>query len=62
MRAATVDSMALPTGMSQQAVGHHLALLRAANFIESQRDGKELLHSLTDVVREFWGFAEKVLS
>ncbi len=35
-------------GQSQPAVSHHLALLRVSGLIESRREGKMVLYSLTD--------------
>jgi DNA-binding transcriptional ArsR family regulator len=44
--AATVNQLAEPFGMSQQAVSKHLAYLERAHLIEKQREGRQQLCSL----------------
>ena len=57
-----VGSMAVLTRMTHPAVGHHLSLLRAANFVETERDGQSVVYTLTDLGRTFWAVAERMLS
>jgi DNA-binding transcriptional ArsR family regulator len=63
--AATVNELAKPFDISQQAVSKHLAYLEKANLIEKQRRGREQLCSLrpgpikkvaewADRYRRFW--------
>jgi DNA-binding transcriptional ArsR family regulator len=65
---ATVNQLAEPFGMSQQAVSKHLAYLERARLIEKQREGRQQLCSLRaaalkeaydwiDSYRQFWGGA-----
>jgi DNA-binding transcriptional ArsR family regulator len=44
--AATVNQLAEPFGMSQQAVSKHLAYLERARLIEKQREGRQQFCSL----------------
>ena len=43
-----VDELAKMTDMPNPTVSHHLAMLRAARFIEAKRDGKALNYALTE--------------
>ena len=63
--AASVNELAEPFQISQQAISKHLAYLERAELIEKHRDGRQRLcalrpHALEDVVawvqkcREFW--------
>ena len=63
--AATVNQLAEPFGMSQQAVSKHLAYLERANLIEKQREGRQQFcslraaalkdaHDWIDGYRQFW--------
>jgi DNA-binding transcriptional ArsR family regulator len=63
--AASVNELAEPFHISQQAVSKHLAYLERAELIEKRREGRQRLcalrpHALEDVVawvqkgREFW--------
>ena len=65
---ATVNQLAEPFGMSQQAVSKHLAYLERARLIEKQREGRQQLcslraaalkeaHDWIDSYRQFWGGA-----
>ena len=65
---ATVNELAEPFGMSQQAVSKHLAYLERARLIEKQREGRQQLcslraaalkdaHDWIDSYRQFWGGA-----
>ena len=65
---ATVNELAEPFGMSQQAVSKHLAFLERARLIEKQREGRQQLcslraaalkeaHDWIDGYRQFWGGA-----
>ena len=65
---ATVNELAEPFGMSQQAVSKHLAYLERARLIEKQREGRQQLcslraaalkdaHDWIDGYRQFWGGA-----
>jgi DNA-binding transcriptional ArsR family regulator len=62
---ATVNELAEPFGMSQQAVSKHLAYLERARLIEKQREGRQQLcslraaalkdaHDWIDGYRRFW--------
>jgi DNA-binding transcriptional ArsR family regulator len=62
---ATVNELAEPFGMSQQAVSKHLAYLERARLIEKQREGRQQLcslraaalkdaHDWIDSYRQFW--------
>lgn len=62
---ATVNQLAEPFGMSQQAVSKHLAYLERAQLIEKQREGRQQLcslraaalkeaHDWIDGYRQFW--------
>lgn len=62
---ATVNQLAEPFGMSQQAVSKHLAYLERARLIEKQREGRQQLcmlraaalkdaHDWIDSYRQFW--------
>lgn len=63
--AATVNQLAEPFGMSQQAVSKHLAYLERASLIEKQREGRQQFcslraaalkdaHDWIDGYRQFW--------
>ena len=63
--AASVNELAEPFHISQQAISKHLAYLERAELIEKRREGRQMLsalrpHALEDVVtwvqkcREFW--------
>jgi len=63
--AATVNELAEPFGISQQAVSKHLAYLERAHLIEKQREGRQQFCSLRaaalkdaytwiDGYRQFW--------
>ena len=65
---ATVNELAEPFGMSQQAVSKHLAYLERARLIEKQREGRQQFctlraaalkdaHDWIDGYRQFWGGA-----
>ena len=65
---ATVNELAEPFGMSQQAVSKHLAFLERACLIEKQREGRlqycslraaalKDAHDWIDGYRQFWGGA-----
>ncbi|MGN0169359.1 MAG: ArsR/SmtB family transcription factor [Lachnospiraceae bacterium] len=43
-----VSNIAAATQMSDQAVSHHLRLLKNSGLIESRRDGKEIYYKLAD--------------
>jgi len=43
-----VCDVAALLGMSQPAVSHHLAVLRAARLVRTRRDGKTIFYSLDD--------------
>lgn len=62
---ATVNELAEPFGMSQQAVSKHLAYLERASLIEKQREGRQQFcslraaalrdaHAWIDGYRQFW--------
>jgi DNA-binding transcriptional ArsR family regulator len=62
---ATVNELAEPFGMSQQAVSKHLAYLERARLIEKQREGRQQFcslraaalkdaHEWIDSYRQFW--------
>jgi DNA-binding transcriptional ArsR family regulator len=62
---ATVNQLAEPFGMSQQAVSKHLAYLERARLIEKQREGRQQLcmlraaalkdaHDWIEGYRQFW--------
>jgi DNA-binding transcriptional ArsR family regulator len=62
---ATVNQLAEPFGMSQQAVSKHLAYLERARLIEKQREGRLQIcslraaalkeaHDWIDSYRQFW--------
>lgn len=62
---ATVNQLAEPFGMSQQAVSKHLAYLERARLIEKQREGRQQFcslraaalkeaHAWIDSYRQFW--------
>lgn len=48
--------------ISQPAVSHHLALLRAGNVVVSRIAGKERIYSLTDAGRCLVGAIERLTS
>lgn len=63
--AATVNQLAEPFGMSQQAVSKHLAYLERASLIEKQREGRQQFcslraaalkdaHAWIETYRQFW--------
>jgi DNA-binding transcriptional ArsR family regulator len=65
---ATVNELAEPFGISQQAVSKHLAYLERARLIEKRREGRAQLcslradslkeaHEWIDSYRQFWGEA-----
>jgi ArsR family transcriptional regulator len=58
----SVGALARLTEMTQPAVGHHLSLLRASQFIGTRRDSKTVVYSLTELGRVFWGMAETALA
>lgn len=50
-----VGDICAMTGVSSQpSISHHLALLRTASLIESRRDGKNNVYSLTERGRALW--------
>ena len=59
--ASDTSSFTRLTEMTQPAVGHHLAMLPAANFIKSGRDGTAVIYTLTELGRTLWELAEKVM-
>ena len=54
-----VGSMAVHLDQSQPAVSHHLALLRHGGILESARNGKEILYSLTAKGKDLAGIVAK---
>jgi DNA-binding transcriptional ArsR family regulator len=55
---ATVNELARPFEISQQAISKHLAHLERARFIEKTREGREHYCSLkTDAIREVANWA-----
>lgn len=63
--AATVNELAAPFGVSQQAISKHLAYLERASLIEKRKEGREQFCSLRakplrqayewmDEYRQFW--------
>jgi DNA-binding transcriptional ArsR family regulator len=44
-----VSSLCDALGQSQPAVSHHLALLRVSGLVQSDRQGKNIFYSLTDM-------------
>ena len=58
-RPATVNELAKPFAMTQQAVSKHLAYLERARLIEKRREGRQHICSLTpDAIREVAEWAE----
>ncbi len=57
---ATVNELAAPFSISQQAVSKHLAYLERARLIEKRREGRQHICALTpDAIREVAQWAEK---
>lgn len=42
----TVNEITAKIGLTQSAVSRHLSILRAANVVESKRDGQNVIYSL----------------
>lgn len=43
-----VGTLVEKTNISQPTVSNHLRLLRAANLVQTSKEGKEVIYSLTD--------------
>ncbi len=48
-------------GIAQPAMSHHLALLRAARFVETERRGKTIIYSTTTLGRKALGAARAMM-
>ena len=42
----TVNEITSQIGLTQSAVSHHLSILRAADVVEANRDGQNVIYSL----------------
>lgn len=57
----SVGEMCDAMGLTQPAVSHHLMGLRLGGVVETRRDGKRIIYSLTDIGRALNRSAESII-